>query len=234
MVAPCVRTASLWCFLVSTPRDLGVMNAGAFLFLSIAVVIAVLDWLAVSIGNRFMEYIFNPLTMVALVCVAMSIDPSSESARWLMLIGLLLSMAGDIFLMLPSDLFVPGLASFLLAHILYVVALAALGVSLGGVVMGLVVAVVAALVVGRRIVDGAAAADRALRIPVIAYMGAISAMVTFAFGTAVFFAIVGALLFFISDAVLGWTRFVSQFSRSRQLVMVTYHLGQMGLVLALI
>ena len=100
--------------------------------------------------------------------------------------------------------------------------------------MGLVVAVVAALVVGRRIVDGAAAADRALRIPVIAYMGAISAMVTFAFGTAVFFAIVGALLFFISDAVLGWTRFVSQFSRSRQLVMVTYHLGQMGLVLALI
>jgi len=210
------------------------MNAGAFLFLAIAVAIAVLDWIAVAIGNRFMEYILKPLTMVALVCVAVSIDPSSDNARWLLVIGLLLSMAGDIFLMLPADLFVPGLASFLLAHIFYVVALAALGVSLGGVVTGLVIAGIAALVVGRRIVGGAAAADPALRVPVIAYMAAISAMVTFAFGTGVFFAIVGALLFFVSDAVLGWTRFVGEFARSRQLVMITYHLGQMGLVLALI
>jgi uncharacterized membrane protein YhhN len=210
------------------------MNAGAFLFLAIAVAIAVLDWIAVAIGNRFMEYILKPLTMVALVCVAVSIDPSSDNARWLLVIGLVLSMAGDIFLMLPADLFVPGLASFLLAHIFYVVALAALGVSLGGVVTGLVIAGIAALVFGRRIVGGAAAADPALRVPVIAYMAAISAMVTFAFGTGVFFAIVGALLFFVSDAVLGWTRFVSEFARSRQLVMITYHLGQVGLVLALI
>ncbi len=210
------------------------MNAGAFLFLAIAVAIAVLDWLAVAIGNRFMEYILKPLTMVALVCVAVSLDPSSNSARWLLVAGLVLSMAGDIFLMLPRDLFVPGLASFLLAHIFYVVALAALGVSLSGVITGLVVAGIAALIVGRRIVGGAATADSALRVPVIAYMAAISAMVTFAFGTGVFFAIAGALLFFVSDAVLGWTRFVSEFARSRQLVMVTYHLGQMGLVLALI
>jgi uncharacterized membrane protein YhhN len=210
------------------------MNAGAFLFLAIAVAIAVLDWVAVAIGNRFMEYILKPLTMVALVCVAVSIDPTSDNARWLLVIGLVLSMAGDIFLMLPADLFVPGLASFLLAHIFYVVALAALGVSFGGVITGLVIAGSAALVVGRRIVGGAAAADPALRVPVIAYMAAISAMVTFAFGTGVFFAIVGALLFFVSDAVLGWTRFVSEFARSRQLVMITYHLGQMGLVLALI
>jgi len=210
------------------------MNAGAFLFLAIAVAIAVLDWIAVAIGNRFMEYILKPLTMVALVCVAVSLDPSSNSARWLLVAGLVLSMAGDIFLMLPTDLFVPGLASFLLAHIFYVVALTALGVSLGGVVTGLVIAGIAALVVGRRIVGGAAAADPALRVPIIAYMAVISAMVTFAFGTGVFFAIVGALLFFVSDAVLGWTRFVSEFARSRQLVMITYHLGQVGLVLALI
>ena len=210
------------------------MNAGAFLFLAIAVAIAVFDWLAVSIDNRPLEYVCKPLTMVALVFVAMTLDPSSDAARWLLVIGLLLSMAGDIFLMLPADLFVPGLASFLLAHIFYVVALAALGVGLGGLVTGVVVAGVAAALIGRRIVAGAAAADAALRIPVIAYMTAISAMVTFAFGTGVLFAVGGALLFFVSDAVLGWTRFVRQFPRSRQLVIVTYHLGQMGLVLALI
>lgn len=210
------------------------MNAGAFLLLAIAVAVAVFDWLAVSIGNRPLEYVCKPLTMVALVSVALALDPSSDAARWLLVVGLLLSMAGDIFLMLPADLFVPGLASFLLAHIFYVVALAALGVGVGGLVTGVVVAVVAAALIGRRIVSGAAATDAALRIPVIAYMTAISAMVTFAFGTGVLFAIGGALLFFVSDAVLGWTRFVRQFPRSRLLVIISYHLGQMGLVLALI
>ncbi len=210
------------------------MTAAAFLFLSIALVVAVVDWLAVSIDNRVLEYIFKPLTMVALVCVALSLDPSSDTARVFLIIGLLLSMAGDIFLMLPADLFVPGLASFLLAHVAYVVALALLGVGLGGMLTGAVVAAIAAMVVGRRIVEGAAAADSALRIPVIAYMAAISTMVIFAFGTGGLFAIAGAVLFFVSDAVLGWTRFVDQFDRSRQVVIVTYHLGQVGLVLALI
>jgi uncharacterized membrane protein YhhN len=210
------------------------MTAAAFLFLAIASVVAVVDWIAVSIDNRVLEYIFKPLTMVALVCVALSLDPSSDAARVFLVIGLLLSMAGDIFLMLPADLFVAGLASFLLAHLFYVVALALLGVGIGGIITGAAVAAIAAAVVGRRIVDGAASADAALRTPVIAYMAAISAMVVFAFGTGEFFAILGALLFFISDAVLGWTRFVSQFARSRQLVIITYHLGQIGLVLAVI
>ena len=56
------------------------MTAGAFLFLSIALVIAVVDWLAVSIDNRVLEYIFKPLTMVALVCVALCLA-SGASGR---------------------------------------------------------------------------------------------------------------------------------------------------------
>lgn len=210
------------------------MNAGAFLLLAITLVVAVADWLAVSLDVRVAEYVLKPLTMVVLVCVALAIDPSSDVARVAIVVGLLLSMAGDIFLMLPADLFVPGLASFLLAHIAYIVALLALGPGLGGLVVGVVLVAIAALLVGRRIVAGAAAVDQTLRIPVIAYMGAISTMVALAFGTGLLLAIGGALLFFISDAVLGWTRFVGDFPRSRSIVMVTYHLGQVGLVLALI
>lgn len=210
------------------------MNAAAFLFLIIAFVVAVFDWIAVSLGNRVLEYILKPLTMVVLVCTAIAIDPTSGTAQTLLIVGLLLSMAGDVFLMLPSDRFVPGLASFLLAHIAYVLALAALGLEPSQMVLGVVIAAVAAVVIGRRIVAGATSAAAALRLPVIAYMGAISTMVVFAFGTGTAFAILGALLFFASDAVLGWTRFVSQFDRSRLVVMITYHLGQMGLVLSLI
>lgn len=210
------------------------MNAAVFLFLVIALVVAVFDWIAVSLGNRALEYVFKPLTMVVLICAAIAIDPSSDAAQTLLIIGLVLSLAGDVFLMLPSDLFVPGLASFLLAHIAYVFALGALGVGPAPMVLGGVIAAAAAVFIGRRIVDGATSVDSALRLPVIAYMGAISTMVMFAFGTGAAFAIVGALLFFASDAVLGWTRFVSQFPRSRQVVIITYHLGQMGLVLSLI
>ena len=210
------------------------MNPGAFLFLIIALVVAVLDWIAVSLGRRSVEYVLKPLTMVVLICAAIAIDPSSGTAQTLLIIGLVLSMAGDVFLMLPSDLFVPGLASFLLAHIAYVLALAALGVEPGPMFGGLVVASSAAWLVGRRIVSGATATDTALRLPVIAYMGAISTMVVFAFGTGTAFAVLGALLFFVSDAVLGWTRFVRDLPRGRLIVMTTYHLGQMGLVLSLI
>lgn len=210
------------------------MNAAAFLFLVIALVVAVFDWIAVALDNRVLEYLFKPLTMVVLVMAALAIDPTSDTAQMLLIIGLVLSMAGDVFLMLPSDLFVPGLASFLLAHIAYVLALAALGVDPAPMVLGLVIAAAAAVFIGRRIVAGASSTDTALRLPVIAYMGAISTMVVFAFGTGTAFAILGALLFFASDAVLGWTRFVSQFHRSRQVVIMTYHLGQMGLVLSLI
>ena len=89
-------------------------------------------------------------------------------------------------------------------------------------------------VLGGGIVAGAAATDRALAAPVTAYLAVISAMVVSALGVGAFFAVAGALLFYASDAVLGWTRFVSDFPRSRVVVMTTYHLGQAGLVLALI
>ena len=41
----------------------------------------------------------------------------------------MLSLVGDVLLMVPADLFVPGLAAFLAAHVAYVVALWMLGVS---------------------------------------------------------------------------------------------------------
>ena len=58
-------------------------------------------------------------------------------------------------------------------------------------------------------------------------------MVVMAFGTSVPAAIVGALLFYASDGILGWNRFVQPLPHGRLAVMTTYHLGQIGLVLAL-
>jgi uncharacterized membrane protein YhhN len=210
------------------------VNAATFLLLSIAAVVAVGDWMAVAAGARIPEYVLKPLTMVVLILATLELDPSSDAARGALVVGLVLSLVGDVLLMLPVDLFVAGLAAFLAAHVAYVVALWLLGVSGAGLLVGIVVVVVGALVAGRRIVAGAAAADRALVAPVAAYLAVISAMVVSALGVGAFFAVTGALLFYVSDAVLGWTRFVSDFPRSRVVVMIAYHLGQAGLVLALV
>ena len=210
------------------------MTAVALLLLSLTAVVAVVDWLAVANNYRAAEYALKPLVMVFLIAVALSIEPSSDFARVMLIIGLVLSMAGDMFLMLPKDLFVAGLGAFLVAHVFYVIALLSLGVSLTGFVVGVVLMTLVAVVLGRRIVQGAARVDRTLAGPVAAYISVISLMVASAIGTGRFFAIVGALLFGASDSVLGWTRFLNDFPRSRLIVMVTYHLGQAGLVLALI
>lgn len=210
------------------------MTDVAFVLLSLAAVVAVADWLAVANGQRLAEYILKPLVMVALIAVASTLDPSSDFARVMLIIGLVLSMVGDVCLMVPTDLFVAGLGAFLLAHVFYVIALISLGVSVGGLLVGMILMAALAVVVGRRIVQGAARSDSALAGPVAAYIAVISVMVATAIGTGRFFAVVGAVLFATSDSVLGWTRFLSDFSRSRLIVMVTYHLGQIGLVLALI
>jgi uncharacterized membrane protein YhhN len=64
-------------------------------------------------------------------------------------------------------------------------------------------------------------------------MAVISLMVMMAFGTAAPIAILGAVLFYASDGILGWNRFVQPLPHGRLAVMTTYHLGQIGLVLAL-
>ena len=68
----------------------------------------------------------------------------------------------------------------------------------------------------------------------LAYVGAIGAMVATAVGTTVALAIVGAGLFYVSDAVIGETRFVRPRPWGTLAVIVTYHLALAGLVLSLV
>jgi uncharacterized membrane protein YhhN len=39
------------------------------------------------------------------------------------------------------------------------------------------------------------------------------------------------MLFVISDSLLSWDRFVAPITNARTIVMVTYHLGQFGIIL---
>ena len=68
-------------------------------------------------GPRSHVYLFRPLTMVVILMIAVSAALPEGSLYSLAIIaGLICSLAGDVLLMLPSDRFIAGLMSFLVAH----------------------------------------------------------------------------------------------------------------------
>ena len=149
-------------------------------------------------------------------------------------VALACSLAGDVFLMLPSDRFVEGLGAFLLAHVAYIVGLLVAGASPGLLVVGLAVVAVAVVAIGRPLLAGVRRGSPELAVPVTAYVGVISAMVVCAIGTGDGVAIAGAALFYCSDALIGYGRFVRSLPGGPVAIMVTYHVGQALLVLSLL
>jgi uncharacterized membrane protein YhhN len=145
------------------------------------------------------------------------------------------SLAGDVALMLPGDRFVAGLGSFLLAHVAYAVGFALHPGDTADFVIAAAVVVVVATPLGARVIRALSASGHAaLRAPVAVYVVAISAMVTTAVACGNALAIAGAALFFSSDALIAEQRFVRERRFVPVVIMVTYHLGQAGLVLSLL
>jgi uncharacterized membrane protein YhhN len=191
------------------------------------------DWIAVARANKPLEYVCKPAVMVALIGVGLTLDPTHAGRRDWFVVALALSMLGDIFLMLPRDLFVAGLASFLLAHLAYVVGLRIDGGSGAAWAVAALAVLVVDVVLARRVLAAVRRDHPDLTVPVVAYMLVISAMVSAALATGVALAIAGAVLFFASDTLIAWNRFVAPRKWMPLAIIVTYHVGQTGLVLSL-
>jgi uncharacterized membrane protein YhhN len=196
-------------------------------------VFAALDWLAVRRRAVRLERIAKPLVMVALGWLALSLGALDDNVGRLVLLALVFSLAGDIFLLGSSTAsFIGGLVSFLVAHLEYVLAFLILGFTPWWALIGLLITVALILTSGRRIV-AAAARDGgvATGAGVTAYLVVISAMVITAGGTARPLVLLGALAFLVSDTVLATDRFVGPRRNARMVVIVTYHLGQLLMVI---
>ena len=211
------------------------MTGAAFLLLALALAAAVGDWIAVHQEAKTLEYVCKPLTMVLLIGVALTLDPSDPTVRAWFVAALAFSLAGDVFLMLPKDLFVFGLGAFLLGHLAYIVGLHVEGVDGPRFLIGIVIVMVALAVIGTAVLRGVRAGpDPGLAGPVVAYMFVISAMLASAIGVGNPAAIVGAGLFYVSDALIAWNRFLRETPHAHVSIMVTYHLAQIALVLSLV
>ncbi len=202
----------------------------------LALLLAALNWLAVGNRWKWLEVLAKPGTMLALLAWLWATTGLQGALIWFAL-GLFFSLVGDVLLMLPRERFLGGLVAFLLAHVAYIVGfnLTMPPLNLNAILFAGVIGLVA-WDVYRRIRMGVSAG---LRWPVLVYMGVISLMVLsawlsllrpeWAFGPAMLVS-VGASLFMISDSLLAWDRFLAPVRYGRVLVMVTYHLGQMGIV----
>jgi len=210
------------------------VNAAAIALLVIAGLTALGNAWAVQSNRREIERYTKPLTMVFLIAMAVVIDANDPTIRVWFIAALLLSLAGDVFLLPQVDNFIAGLASFLLAHTAYIAGLAASELSLTAGLIGIGIALVASAVIGRRIQQAATRHDSRLGVPVAGYIAVISAMFATAVTTTDFMAIRGAILFYASDAILGWNRFVRPMKGGRLATMLTYHAAQAVLVAALI
>ena len=181
-----------------------------------------------------LEYVCKPATLVALVSAAVLVTPTDGAVRAWFVAALVLSLAGDVLLMLPKEQFVGGLAAFLVAHGCYIGGFVAGGLRAPAVGLALVGTAVVVAPVARRVLRGVAAHEPALRPPVVAYLVVIGTMLAVAFASGNAFAAVAAVLFVASDSMIAWSRFVSPFRAAPVAIMVTYHLAQAGFVLSLL
>ena len=208
------------------------MTDAAWVLYAVAGAFAALDWMAVEEGAKPLEYVCKPATIVALLAAILLLHPRHEARRDLFAAALGFSLLGDVFLMVPGDRFVAGLASFFAAHVLLIAGILAGGVTGGGVALAALVVVAVGVGIGRTIVAAVEARERQLVPPVVAYIVVISAMVACAAGARPALIGFAAALFYLSDALIAWRRFVRPLRWAPVTIIATYHLAQAGFVLS--
>lgn len=210
-------------------------------FLPLLVAVALAAGFAIAgewTGDRRLHRRYKPIATLLLVAAgAMGAVQGGGRYAVAVAIGLALSLAGDVFLMLESDRFREGLAAFLLAHVAYLVAFTT-GTPLFPVSLPLFVwAVIGSGTLG--VLWGGI--PKALRIPVAVYVLALLAMAAQANGRAAFvrtlpavLASGGGTLFVFSDAALAIERFRRPSRLLRCVVLGLYWMAQSLIALSVL
>lgn len=172
-------------------------------------------------------YIFKPATTILILLLALTAP--NNRYKIVVVLGLLFSLMGDIFLMLPSDQFLIGLICFLITHICYIIAFLAdsrFGRPLWPYVLLTAIGLIIFTALSRGI-------ETSMKVPVAIYAGALSFMTAQAIArnlqqrsTGSLFAAIGAVLFLISDTILALDRFLTPFEASHAVILATYYPAQ--------
>lgn len=151
----------------------------------------------------------------------------STFSKWV-IIALLFSVVGDVFLMLDDKWFVHGLASFLIAHLLYIGGFITyftidFTTGLTPAVILCIIAIIFYLIILPEVKEQAGVP---MSFAVAIYILVIAGMVWLSILSGVKILIIAAVLFLISDAVLAYDKFKHAFPMSELMVMFTYFSAQ--------
>lgn len=186
-------------------------------------------------------YTLKPLsTLLVIAMAALSFAEAKMNLTYTLgvLIGLVLSLRGDIALMFPDNrkAFMTGLVLFLLAHVAYAITFTLLdSLHTTDWLTALVL-----LVIGAGFFFLIRGGLGTMRVPVIVYLVVISVMVNQALSTftgsmfsqrQAWMVSIGAILFYISDVILAANRFWKSFQYNR-ISLAFYYAGQCLIALA--
>ncbi len=185
--------------------------------------------------NKWGIYIFKPLLMPALLLYFYFAVPIKKTPITKILIAsLIFSFLGDVFLMLPFDGFVLGLGSFLIAHVLYVIAFWKENSGFKDTKIVTILTRFMILLFPAAILFGEMQKNLGeLMLPVVIYILVIECMGLTAWLrreyqslNAYFLTFLGALLFIFSDSTIAFNKFIQPFDFANVVIMVTYIGGQ--------
>lgn len=210
-----------------------------------ALVFAALEALALYKQWSRVEWFAKPAVMV---CLGIGLGSAAgwEGAAFWFGVGLVFSLIGDVLLMISLDrFFIRGLIAFLLAHVAYIIGFNSPlpPISAWSVILAVLVGWGGARVLRRILTAIHEKGQGRMRLPIAVYGIVISLMLLSSMlklndlswnaGAALLVSI-GAFLFYISDVILAWNKFVAPIQHGRIYNIVTYHLGQIGLIAGVI
>jgi len=188
-----------------------------------------------------LHYFTKPLIVLSLLIFFFTqCQHLKKTIKVLIIMALVFSLIGDIALLFDSIdplYFIIGLASFLLAHVMYVLTFLkqrdATKNPLGFIVLMLVYAAFLFYLLKDGLGD--------LLVPVIVYMIVILSMSTSAFirqkqhnSISYNWVFLGAIFFMLSDSILALNKFYQSFNLSSIAIMITYALAQYCIVIGIL
>jgi len=204
---------------------------------------AIVVCVCLTIGSKYirsqrpwLRYVLKPLS-TTLVIALVFIPPAPPANRYTtaIVLGLVFSLTGDIFILFPARHFLRALAFFLVAHLCYWSAFLpdAAGAMLPRLLFPMLIVGLVILFILLPGVPGA------LKVPVVLYAAVLVGTVTLAFSRhthlgslSSLHAASGAPLLLVSDAVLAVNRFQRSFRLAEVLILTTYYAGQVLLALS--
>jgi uncharacterized membrane protein YhhN len=186
-------------------------------------------------GRQRWHYVLKPVTTSLILLLALLAPANTgPGTRLLIVLGLAASLIGDIWLMLPRDRFVAGLASFALTQVCYIAAFGGTLTAMPALWTYLPYLAIAGLVCALLWRNA-----RQMRLPVLVYALLLVSMAWLAGArwaeqrtTAALLAWAGGLLFVASDGLLAANRFRRPIPQADVWILATFYAGQLLIALA--